>query len=223
MTTVAIIGATGLVGSRILSLLLARDDVGRVFALGRRAVPVQHTKLESRVVDLQSAERIAAELPDGLDLAISAIGTTIDRAGSQAAFRAIDHDAVLALARAARSKGAGRFAVVSSLGANPRSRNFYLRTKGEMEQGLAQLGFSQLVVVRPSLIDDEGARTEHRLGERLALAVSRALFAIIGKTHRYAPISPDVIARALVRLALESSPEPLRIVESDALHALGAG
>lgn len=222
MTTVAIIGASGVVGSRILSLLLARDDVRRVVALGRRPAAVQHAKLESRVVDLLNAERIAAELPDGVALAISAIGTTIKRAGSQAAFRAIDHDAVLALAQAARTKGAERFAVVSGLGANPRSRNFYLRTKGEMEQALGQLGFAELIVLHPSLIDDQGTRTEHRLGERVALPVSRALFSIIGKTHRYAPISADVIARALVRLVFERSSERLRVVESDALHTLGA-
>lgn len=222
MTTVAIIGTSGVVGSRILSLLLARDDVRRVVALGRRPAAVQHAKLESRVVDLLNAERIAAELPDGVALAISAIGTTIKRAGSQAAFRAIDHDAVLALAQAARTKGAERFAVVSGLGANPRSRNFYLRTKGEMEQALGQLGFAELIVLHPSLIDDQGTRTEHRLGERVALPVSRALFSIIGKTHRYAPISADVIARALVRLVFERSSERLRVVESDALHTLGA-
>ena len=222
MTTVAIIGASGVVGSRILSLLLGREDVTRVIALGRRPVPVQHPKLESRVVDLLSAARIAGELPDDVGLAISAIGTTIKSAGSQAAFRAIDHDAVLALAHAARSKGATRFAVVSGLGANPRSRNFYLRTKGEMEQALGQLGFAELVVLHPSLIDDQGSRTEHRLGERLALPVSRALFSIIGKTHRYAPIAADVIARALVRLVFEPSSQRVRVVESDALHALGA-
>ena len=222
MTTVAIIGASGVVGSRILSLLLDRDDVSRVIALGRRPVAVQHSKLESRVVDLLNVERVAAELPDRLELAISAIGTTIKRAGSQAAFRAIDHDAVLTLAQAARTRGAARFAVVSGLGANPRSRNFYLRTKGEMEQALGQLGFDELVVLHPSLIDDQGTRSEHRLGERVALPVSRALFSIIGRTHRFAPISADVIARALVRLVFERSSERLRVVESDALHALGA-
>lgn len=222
MTAVAIIGASGVVGSRILSLLLAREDVSRVIALGRRPLPVQHAKLESRVVDLLKTERVAAELPEGLEIAISAIGTTIKSAGSQAAFRAIDHDAVLALARAARAKGVARFAVVSGLGANPRSRNFYLRTKGEMEQALGELGFADLVVLHPSLIDDQGTRPEHRLGERLALPVSRALFSIIGRTHRYAPISADVIARALVRLVFERSQERLRVIESDALHALGA-
>jgi uncharacterized protein YbjT (DUF2867 family) len=222
MNTVAIIGASGVVGSRVLEHLLAREDVGRVIALGRRVVPAQHAKLESRVVDLQSADAMAAELPDGVGVAISAIGTTLKNAGSQAAFRAVDHDAVLAFASAARSRGAQRFLLVSSIRASAGSGSFYLRTKGEVEDGLAQLGFPQLIVLRPSLIDDQGARPEHRFGERLALSLSRGLFSLIGKTHRFAPIPADVIARALVRLAFDSSHERSRIIESDRLHELGA-
>ncbi|WP_437595112.1 NAD(P)H-binding protein [Sorangium sp. So ce1000] len=223
MRTVAIIGASGVVGSRVLEHLLAREDVGRVIALGRRVVSVQHPKLESRVVDLQRAAAMIAELPDGVDVAISAIGTTLKNAGSQAAFRAVDHDAVLAFANAARSKGAQRFLFVSSVRADAGSGSFYLRTKGEVEDGLAQLGFPQLIVLRPSLIDDQGARPEHRFGERLALSISRALFSLVGnKTHRFAPIPADVIARALVRLAFDSSHERSRIIESDRLHELGA-
>lgn len=222
MTTVAIIGASGVVGSRVLSLLLAREDVARVVALGRRPLSVRHEKLDARVVDLQSAPAITAELPAGLDIGISALGTTLKKAGSQAAFRAVDHHAVVAFGAAAREAGAGRFAVVSSLGASPRSRSFYLRTKGEMEQALSQLGFPQLVVLHPSLIDDQGSRAEHRVGERLGLPLARAVFSLVGKAHRYAPISAEVIARALVRLVFDASEQPLRVVESDQLHALGA-
>ena len=221
MSSVAIIGATGVVGSRVLEQLLARADVGRVVALGRRSPALRHDKLSSPVVDLQSASAMAAELPAGVDVAISALGTTIANAGSRAAFRAVDHDAVLAFASAARTQGAQRFLLVSALGANARSGNFYLQTKGQVEDALAQLGFAQLSILRPSLIDDQGTRPEHRFGERLALPLSRALFSVIGKTHRYAPIAADVIARALVRLAFDASTERLRIVESDQLHALG--
>jgi uncharacterized protein YbjT (DUF2867 family) len=143
------------------------------------------------------------------------------KAGSKAAFRAVDHDAVLAFGEAARGKDAPRFLLVSGLGASSRSSNFYLRTKGEVEDGLAKLGFSQLTIVRPSLIDDEGTRPEQRLGERLALPISRVIFSLVGKTHRYAPIRAEVIARALVRLAFDDTKERVRIVESDRLHELG--
>jgi uncharacterized protein YbjT (DUF2867 family) len=221
MNTVAIIGASGVVGARTIDQLLARADVGRVVAIGRRPAPLQHERLVSRVADLQSRTAIASELPEGLGVAISCIGTTMKKAGSEAAFRAVDHDAVLAFGEAARSRGAARFLLVSSLGASLRSSNFYLRTKGEVEDGLDRLGFSGLVIVRPSLIDDEGSRPEQRLGERLALPISRAVFSLVGKTHRYAPIRADVIARALVRLAFDDSTERVRIVESDRLHEIG--
>jgi uncharacterized protein YbjT (DUF2867 family) len=222
MKTVAIIGASGVVGSRTTRELLARADVARVIALGRRPAPLQHDRLTSRVVDLQSHAAIAAELPDGVDVAISCIGTTLKKAGSKRAFRAIDHDAVIAFAEAARNRGVRRFLVVSGLGANARSSNFYLRTKGETDDGLSKLGIAHVTIVRPSLIDDDGTRPEARLGERIALPLSRALFSIVGKTHRYAPIRADVIARALVRLAFDDTTERVRIVDSDRLHALGA-
>lgn len=221
MKTVAIIGASGVVGSRTTRELLARADVARVVALGRRPAPLQHERLISRVVDLQSRAAIAAELPDGLDVAISCIGTTMKQAGSKQAFRAVDHDAVIAFGQAARDKGVRRFLAVSALGANAHASNFYLRTKGEADDGLCRLDFPQLTIVRPSLIDDDGARPDRRIGERIALPLSRALFSIVGKTHRYAPIRADVIARALVQLAFDDAPEAVRIVESDRLHQLG--
>lgn len=221
MKTVAIIGASGVVGSRATRELLARHDVARVVALGRRPAPIQDDRLTSKVVDLQSRSAIAAELPGDVAIAISCLGTTLKKAGSKQAFRAIDHDAVLAFGGAARDRGVSRFLVVSGLGASASSGNFYLRTKGEADDGLAGLGFPQLTILRPSLIDDDGTRPEARLGERIALPISRAVFSIIGKTNRYAPIRADVIARALMRLALDDTSERVRIVESDHLHEVG--
>lgn len=222
MNTVAVIGHTGVVGSRVVHQLLSREDVGRVIALGRRPASFGDTRLESRVVLLErGAASIASELPDGLGVAVSCIGTTMKKAGSRPAFRAVDHDAVLAFAEAARDRGARRFLFLSSIGASARSRSFYLQTKGETEDALTKLGFPQLTILRPSLIDDQGARPEHRLGERLALSVSRALFGVLGKAHGYAPVSADVIARALVRLAFDEAADRARVVESDQIHALG--
>jgi uncharacterized protein YbjT (DUF2867 family) len=222
MNTVAMIGHTGVVGSRVAHHLLARDDVGRVVALGRRPAPLQDERLEFLRVDLQSASAIASQLPDDLAVAISCIGTTLQKAGSKAAFRAVDHDAVLAFAEAARAKGARRLLSLSSIGASARSRSFYLQVKGQTEDDLAQLGFPQLTILRPSLIDDQGTRPEQRVGERVALSLSGAFFGLFGKTqHRYAPIPADVIARALVRLAFDQITERVRIVESDRLQELG--
>ncbi len=219
---VVIAGASGVVGARALHHLLARDDVGGVVALGRRALPAQHEKLVSRIADFGSKTAIASEIPDGTAVAMCCLGTTLKRAGSKDAFRAVDHDAVVAFADGARAKGARRFVLVSSIGADPRSRNFYLRTKGETEKALERLGYPQLMVLRPSFIDDEGTRGEYRMAERLTLPIARIVFSVLGKTSRYAPVRADVIAKAVVRLALDDIDSPrVRIVESEQLHALG--
>jgi uncharacterized protein YbjT (DUF2867 family) len=222
MNAVVITGASGVVGARALRHLLAHEEVGRVVALGRRALPVVHEKLASKVVDLQSASAMALEIPAGVAVALCCLGTTMKKAGSAEAFRAVDRDAVVAFAEAALSKGARRFLLVSALGANARSRSFYLRTKGEAEEALARLGYEQVTVLRPSFIDDEGARSEYRLAERFGLPFARAVFSVVGKTSRYAPIPADAVGKALVRLAFEGTTEQLRIVESEELHRLGA-
>jgi uncharacterized protein YbjT (DUF2867 family) len=218
---VAVAGASGIVGGYALRDLLARTDVGRVVAVGRRTLPLAHEKLDSRVVDLQNRSDIASVIPNGTTAAICCLGTTLKQAGSKEAFRAVDHDAIVAFAEAALDRGALRFVLVSSLGADPGARNFYLRTKGETEVSLERLGYAQLTVLRPSFIDDRGRRTEYRPLERLSLPIVRALFSIIGKTSRYAPVPADVIARAAVRLAFDETTQRMRIIESEELHTLG--
>jgi len=220
-TNVVIAGASGVVGRRALHHLLVSDDIGGVVALGRRTLPTQHDKVVSRVVDLRNKTATAAEIADGTAVAICCLGTTLNTAGSKEAFRAVDHDAVVTFAEAAREKGAQRFVLVSAVGANPRARNFYLRTKGETEEALARLDFAQLTALRPSFIDDEGAREEYRLLERVTLPIARSVFALIGKSRRYAPVSADTIGKAVVRLAFDDTLERVRVVESEALHAIG--
>jgi uncharacterized protein YbjT (DUF2867 family) len=221
VNTVVIAGASGVVGARVLHHLVRRDDIGRVIAVGRRILPLQHEKLVSKVVDLQNTAAVAAEIPEGTAVAFCCLGTTMKRAGSMEAFRAVDHDAVLAFGQAALAKGARRFLLISSVGARAGSANFYQRTKGEVEDALARLGYAQLTILRPSLIDDEGARRDYRAGERLVLPLARIVFAVVGKTRRYAPISADVIAKAMVRLAFDNTTDRVRSVESDELHRLG--
>lgn len=220
--TVVITGASGVVGARALAHLLTHDDVGRVVALGRRPLALSHDKLTSRVVDLQSAAAMADEIPDGVAVALCCLGTTMKQAGSEDAFRAVDKDAVVAFGEAARCRGAARFVLVSSIGADARSRSFYMKTKGEAEEALGRLGFAELIVVRPSFLDDQGARADHRLGERLGLPVARAFFAVVGKTSRYAPITADAVGKALSRLAFDEMKAGVRAVEGAELHALGS-
>ena len=215
---VTIAGASGIVGARALHHLLARPDVERIIAVGRRRLPERLEKLDSHVVDLGSSSAIAAVLPPGIAVAICCLGTTLKKAGSKEAFRAVDHDAVLAFAEAALERGAQRFVLVSSLGADARARSFYLRIKGETEEALARLGYAQLTVVRPSFIDDQGARSEYRPLERFALPLARIVFSIVGRASRYAPVSADAIGKAVVRLAFDETIERVRIVESEQLH-----
>ena len=205
---VLLAGATGLTGEHLLDRILSVPAVSRVIAPTRRPL-AQHAHLLNPVGDLAG---LLPELSGKLDTAFCCLGTTIRVAGSQEAFRAVDHDLVLAFARRAREMGARHFLVISALGADAHSRVFYNRVKGEMEQALQAQGWPQLTIARPSLLD--GARHEFRLGERLAAPLMRL---IPGKLRS---IEASVLARALWRLALEDG-KGVRIVESDELRQLG--
>src|SRR5580700_7200506 len=145
--TVALAGATGLIGRSILEGLLADPSVQAVHVLGRRKPRVAHARITGHIVDFAALP----PLPP-VDEVYLALGTTIKVAGSQAAFRAIDFDANLAVARAALAAGARRCGLVSAMGANAKSSVFYNRVKGELEEALAQIPFEGLVVARPSLL-----------------------------------------------------------------------
>lgn len=191
--TVVVAGASGLVGREILQGLLADDSVAAVHSLGRRELPLRHPKLTQHRVDFKALPALP-----GVGEAFIALGTTIKVAGSQEAFRAVDYDAVLAVAAAARAAGAKRLGVVSAMGADPRSRIFYNRVKGEMEEALRRLGFETLVIARPSFLagDREALGQPLRGGEKLALNVSRMLAPLI--PDNYKSIAARDVARALL-------------------------
>ncbi|MET0645296.1 MAG: nucleoside-diphosphate sugar epimerase [Pyrinomonadaceae bacterium] len=190
---VALAGATGLVGRAILEGLLADESVAAVHALGRREPGVAHRKLTPHVVDFSALP----PLPP-LDEVYLALGTTIKAAGSQSAFRAVDFDSNLAVARAALAAGARRAGLVSAMGADAKSRIFYNRVKGETEEALARLPFEGLVIARPSLLagDREGLGQSSRPAERVATVVSRLLGPLIPANYR--PIAAADVARALL-------------------------
>jgi uncharacterized protein YbjT (DUF2867 family) len=187
-------GATGLVGGAILQGLLADASVTAVHVLARRPPRASHPKLHVHLVDFP-------ELPPlpRIDEVYLALGTTIKAAGSQAAFRAVDHDANLAVAKAALAAGAKRLGLVSAMGADTRSSLFYSRVKGELEQDLEGLGYEGLVIARPSMLaGDRGALGQpERGGEQLALRVTRLLRPLIPANYR-SVLAGDV-ARALLR------------------------
>ena len=190
--TVVLAGATGLVGREILHGLLADDSVKAVHALGRRALN-PHPKLTFHVVDFVALPALPA-----VDEAYLALGTTIKVAGSQPAFRAVDFDANLAVARAAMTAGARRVGLVSAMGADARSRIFYSRVKGELEDALAALNFEGFVIARPSMLvgDREALGQPVRSGERIAMYVGALLGPLIPANYR--PIAASKVARALL-------------------------
>ncbi len=213
--TALVAGATGLVGAHLVDALLDDPSFERVVAVGRRPLDRAHPKLSQVTVDFAALD--AATLPAATD-AFCALGTTLKRAGSREAFRAVDHDAVLAFARAAKVVGARRFYVVTALGADARSWTFYNRVKGEVEEGLRALGFDALAIARPSLL--VGDRAEHRAGERIALAVTGALGPVL-KRFDARPIEARTVALAL-RAVAHDPPSGARVYPSGELHALAA-
>jgi uncharacterized protein YbjT (DUF2867 family) len=188
-----IAGATGLVGSALLKGLLDDPAVAEVHALGRRAPPVVHPKLTAHVVDFAALPALAPA--DELYLAL---GTTIKDAGSQAAFRALDYQSNLSVARAALAAGVRRAGLVSAMGADARSRVFYSRVKGELEEELARLPFAGLIIARPSLLMGQraGLGQRSRIGEELGFAIGAAFGFLI--PANYKPIPATDVARALL-------------------------
>jgi uncharacterized protein YbjT (DUF2867 family) len=192
--TALLVGATGLVGGHCLDRLLAEPRYSRVTVLARRAPERTHHRLEVRVVDFDAlGERSVPAVDD----VYSCLGTTIRAAGSRRAFRRVDHFYPVTVARLARAGGARRLALVSSIGADPGSRNFSLRTKGETDRDVATIGYECVEIFRPSLL--LGERAEPRLGEATAAALSRAGSGLlVGRLRNYRPVRARVLAAAMV-------------------------
>jgi len=205
-------GATGLIGHAVAAQWRGPATLHR---LVRRPAPAVGAHEQVHVVDF-------AALPvlPRCDAALCALGTTIAVAGSQAAFRAVEFDAVLAFARAAQSAGATRFAVVSALGADTRSSNFYSRVKGEMEAAVSALGFVSLQIARPSLLtgDRTALGQPLRRFEDLAQRLSAPLSVLVPAAWR--PIAAAAVARAIL-VSLAQAKPGVQVLDNAALHRLG--
>ena len=212
-------GATGLIGHALLAQLLACARYARVHALLRRPAPglADNPKLALQIVDFAALEH---RLPPVDDVYI-ALGTTIKVAGSEAAFRRIDFDAVVNTAQAARAAGATRLAVVSALGADAHSRIFYNRVKGEMQQAVQALGYASVVFAQPSLLigDRLTLGQPERRAERWA---ERLLAPVMGLVPRgVRPITVDKVARALLQATLDARPSVRFLSSGDMQAATG--
>lgn len=193
--TALVAGGSGLVGRALLPLLLAAPEYARVQAISRRPLPIEHARLANRVLRFDTPMDTQLK---GLSVqdAFCCLGTTLRAAGSQAAFRAVDYDLVLAFARAAKAAGAERLVIVSSVGADAASNNFYLRVKGETERDLEALRLRSLDILQPSLL--LGTRREWR-GLELAAQVAGWTLGplLMGSWSRYRPIEASVVAAAM--------------------------
>lgn len=209
----SVIGATGLVGRDVVSLLCADADVDAVHILVRRALSgpqlTNSPKLAQHVIDF---DRLADISWPRCDVLFCCLGTTIKAAGSREAFRTVDFDYVVESAQRARRSGASALIVVSALGADANSKVFYSRTKGEMEAAVSILGFDSVTIIRPSLL--AGAPAELRIGERLALAASKIINPFL--SARYRPVPARSVARAMLASA-KNGVVGITIIESEQL------
>ena len=187
-----IVGATGLVGSACLPLLLERYE--NVTAFVRRTTGVRSGRLAERIVDFANLGKM--DIPYGAHV-YCALGTTIKKAGSEAAFRRVDEEYPRMLAERASAAGGARFVLVSSVGADAKASTFYLRVKGELEDAVRAMPFQAVHILRPSLMI--GERAERRLGERIGFPVARiAAPLLVGSLRKYRAIPGVDVARAMV-------------------------
>lgn len=211
-----IAGATGLTGVQLLDLLLHEPRYDRIAAFVRKPLPVVDPKLTECPADF---EHLRETNPGFVDAAFCCLGTTLKKAGSEAAFRKVDYDYVLAFASAAKAHGASHFAVISSIGADARSRVFYSKVKGETERDLCALGFPSLAIFRPSIL--AGDRQEQRTGEQVGMMLMQmASPLLLGPLKKYRPIHVATVARAMLRQSLTGGTGE-QVYESDAIEAMG--
>ncbi|MBK9146698.1 MAG: hypothetical protein IPM12_02625 [Flavobacteriales bacterium] len=190
---VLVAGGSGLVGRAVLETAIRADRFDRVIALLRRPLDLKDRKLEAWLP--AEGDLLTALRPQPVDAVICCLGTTIRKVGGdKAKFIHVDKDLVLSLALWAMEQGAPAFAVVSAIGADAKSRVFYNRVKGEMEEGLKAMGFPELHIFQPSILI--GPRSEKRLGERIGIAVMSAIAPLL--PDKYKPMPHDVLAKALI-------------------------
>lgn len=193
--TALIVGATGLVGSHVLHLLLHDNEFSTVIALTRNKLNVQHQKLKNSIVDFDKINDYQNEIK--ADTVFCCLGTTIKKAGSKAAFKKVDYEYPLQIANIAKRNGTQSFNVITALGANANSIIFYNKVKGKLQNELIKLQFKTLHIIQPSLL--LGNRNEHRLGEDIAQKLSPIMNALlVGNLKKYKAIEANQVAKAMV-------------------------
>ena len=209
MKTAIVIGASGLVGSYVTLKLLDDFRYDKVKVFVRNSLDIIHAKLEEHVIDFDKIE-LWKEYLTGDEL-YSAIGTTIKKAGSKEAQYKIDFTFQYEVAKAASENGVKKYLLVSSAGANYKSSNFYLRTKGSLDEKVQQLSFDQICIFRPSIL--VGLRSEKRLGESIGIKIAGTITKIIPALKQYRPIEASQVAEAMIKSANQSISDKIKIYQ----------
>ncbi len=216
MNSAIVFGSTGLIARQLVEQLSANTNFLKTAAFGRSKPEWLPTQ-----VDFFNFDPNNLAINGDHTHAFCALGTTMNKAGSKKAFLDVDLHAVVSSARSAKNAGVKCFAVVSSIGANSKSGNFYLRTKGEMEEALKALNFDRLVIVRPSLL--LGNRTEKRFGEKVGIILYKVFrFMFVGSLRKYRGIEASDVAKAMIALSLINE-KGVFIVESEKLKEIAKG
>jgi uncharacterized protein YbjT (DUF2867 family) len=214
--TALLAGGSGLIGGHCLEFLLKDATYDRVHVLVRQPLGVVSDKLIQHVGSLEILEQTMENF--GIDDVFCCLGTTLKKAGSKEAFRVVDFDYPFRIAKKAKSIGATGFYLVSALGADPESKFFYNRVKGDVERAVADCGFERYAIFRPSLL--VGKRKERRPAEEWSGMLARCLsFVFIGPMKRFRPVAAAAVALAMVSAAKETVPG-VRVYESVRIHAM---
>ena len=202
MKTALIIGSTGLTGSHLLHQLLDSNQYDKVISFSRE-VEVEHPKLVNHIVDFDKPEEYC-DLVKGDDF-FCTIGTTIKKAGSQEAFRKVDFVFPKNFAKCAMESGVSQFLIISALGADSKASNYYMKTKGEIEDFLKESTFKSVAIMQPSLL--LGNRKEFRFAEKIGGALMKLFsFAFVGSLAKYKAIESKTLANALYSIAQKNTP-----------------
>lgn len=218
MKIAVIIGSTGLVGHELVHALAYSKHYDKIYVIARRKINLTEQNTEQVVIDFADLEK--QTFPAGADY-FCALGTTIKQAGSEEQFRKVDYDYVVSFAKVAKKCEANSFHMVSALGANAKSSNFYTRTKGEAENAVNGLGLKKVRIYQPSLLI--GQRTKlgqpARVGEEVATTVYNATkFLFVGFMKNYKPITAEQVALAMAKNALTDSGKDKMIVSNKEMH-----
>lgn len=214
--TALVFGASGLTGNFVVEHLLHDDNYDVIKVFVRKEQNVISGKIKQIIFTSENIEQISDQITG--DHLFCCIGTTIKKAGSKQSFLKTDHDLVEKIAKIASDNKVKSFVVISSIGANHNSRNFYLNTKGKMEESIKTFTFDNLSIVRPSML--MGIRTEKRMMEEVGKVIAQFVAPImVGKIKKYRPIHASTVATAMIKLA--SQPNGKYLLESDQIENLG--